>query len=89
MPLAGPGVDEDRGGNRMEARSIGMLVIVAGIVILLLGVLIYSGGLGWFGRLPGDIRIEGERSRVYVPLISMLVISVVLSVVLTLLRRFL
>ncbi|CAN5438481.1 hypothetical protein BH24GEM3_BH24GEM3_15150 [soil metagenome] len=73
----------------MEARSIGMLVIVAGIVILLLGVLIYSGGLGWFGRLPGDIRIEGERSRVYVPLISMLVISVVLSVVLTLLRRFL
>jgi hypothetical protein len=66
-----------------------MLVIVAGIVILLLGVLIYSGGLGWFGRLPGDIRIEGERSRVYVPLISMLVISVVLSVVLTLLRRFL
>lgn len=73
----------------MEARSIGMLVIVAGIVILLLGVLIYSGGLGWFGRLPGDIRIEGERSRVYVPLISMLVISVVLSVVLSLLRRFL
>ncbi|MBA2243597.1 MAG: DUF2905 domain-containing protein [Gemmatimonadota bacterium] len=68
---------------------MGMLVIVAGIVILLLGVLIYSGGLGWFGRLPGDIRIEGERSRVYVPLISMLVISVVLSVVLTLLRRFL
>ncbi|MGI9180887.1 MAG: DUF2905 domain-containing protein [Longimicrobiaceae bacterium] len=68
---------------------MGMLVIVAGIVILLLGVLIYSGGLGWFGRLPGDIRIEGERSRVYVPLISMLVISVVLSVVLSLLRRFL
>ncbi len=73
----------------MESRSVGLLVIGAGVVVLLLGVLIYSGALGWFGRLPGDIRLEGERSRVYVPLVSMLVISVVLSLVLTLLRRFL
>ncbi len=73
----------------MESRSVGLLVIGAGVVVLLLGVLIYSGALGWFGRLPGDIRIEGERSRVYVPLVSMLVISIVLSLLLTLLRRFL
>ncbi|HEV2131892.1 MAG TPA: DUF2905 domain-containing protein [Longimicrobiaceae bacterium] len=73
----------------MEARSVGLLVTGAGVVLLLLGVLIYSGALGWFGRLPGDIRIEGEHSRVYIPLVSMLLISVVLSLLLTLLRRFL
>ncbi len=73
----------------MEPRSLGLLVIAAGVIIALLGVLIISGALGWFGRLPGDIRIEGEHSRVYIPLVSMLVISVVLSLLLTLLRRFL
>ncbi len=73
----------------MEPRSLGLLVIAAGVIIALLGVLIFSGALGWFGRLPGDIRIEGEHSRVYIPLVSMLVISVVLSLLLTLLRRFL
>ncbi len=72
----------------MEPRSIGLLVMVAGIVLILLGVLIFSGALGWFGRLPGDIRIEGENTRVYIPLVSMLILSVVLSLLFTLLRRF-
>jgi hypothetical protein len=73
----------------MDSRSTGLLVIALGVGAVLLGLLIWSGALGWFGRLPGDIRIEGERSRVYVPLVSMLVVSVVLSLLLTLLRRFL
>ena len=50
--------------------------------------LIYFGALSWFGRLPGDIRIERESVRVYVPITSMLLLSVVLSLVLNLIRRF-
>ena len=69
-------------------RSIGVLVVVGGICLILVGLLIYSGGLNWFGRLPGDIRYEGERTRVYVPIVSMLIISVVLSLILYLIRRF-
>lgn len=69
-------------------RSIGVLVVVGGICLILVGFLIYSGGLNWFGRLPGDIRYEGERTRVYVPIVSMLIISVVLSLILYLIRRF-
>ena len=69
-------------------RSLGILVIVGGACLILIGLLIYSGGLNWFGRLPGDIRYEGEQTRVYVPIVSMLIISVVLSLLLYLIRRF-
>lgn len=70
-------------------RSSGILLIGAGLLIALVGVLVWMGWLGWLGRLPGDIRIEGERTRVYIPIVSMLVVSVVLSLLLSLLRRYL
>jgi hypothetical protein len=69
-------------------RSVGLLVVVAGVFIVVVGLLIYSGALSWFGRLPGDIRYESGSVRVYIPLVSMLLVSVVLTVVLSLLRRF-
>lgn len=69
-------------------RSVGLAVIAAGFCLILAGLLIYSGGLSWFGRLPGDFRYEGEHVRVYIPIVSMLVLSLVLSVILYLLRRF-
>lgn len=69
-------------------RSMGLLVIVAGLVVILVGVLIYSGGLSWFGRLPGDIRYESGGTRVYIPIVSMLLISVALTLIFSVLRRF-
>ncbi len=42
----------------------------------------------WFGHLPGDIRIEGERTFIYAPIASMLVVSVVLSFLGWLVQRF-
>ena len=71
------------------SRNIGLLVVIAGAALVVLGLLIYSGALSWFGRLPGDIRYEGEHTRVYFPLVSSILISVLLSVLLYLLRRFL
>ena len=69
-------------------RNAGMLVIAAGLALVVLGVLIYSGALSWFGRLPGDIRYEGRNTRVYVPLVSMLLVSLAISLLAYLLRRF-
>jgi DUF2905 family protein len=69
--------------------SAGPLIVLAGVAIVVLGLLVWSGGLGWFGRLPGDIRIERENVRIYVPIVSMLLVSVVLSLVLYLINRFL
>ena len=69
-------------------RSMGLLVIVGGVVVIVIGLLIYSGGLSWFGRLPGDIRYESGGVRVYIPIVSMLLISVALTLIFNLLRRF-
>jgi hypothetical protein len=69
--------------------STGPLLVIAGVVLILVGLLFWSGGLDWFGRLPGDIRIERDSVRVYLPLVSMLVVSGVISLVWYLVRRFL
>jgi NAD/NADP transhydrogenase beta subunit len=68
--------------------SPGAILVALGIGLILVGLLIWSGSLSWFGRLPGDIRIERETLRVYLPLVSMLVVSLVVSLVLYLVRRF-
>ena len=66
---------------------VGLVLVALGIGLVALGLLVWSGALSWFGRLPGDIRIERESVRVYVPLVSMLILSVALSFLLYLLRR--
>jgi hypothetical protein len=70
-------------------RLVGLFIVGGGVCLIILGLLIYSGGLNWFGHLPGDIRYEGARIHVYVPLVSMLIISLAFSLILYLLRRFL
>ena len=68
-------------------RDVGPLLVVVGLAVIAVGVLAWTGGLSWFGRLPGDIRIERENTRVYIPVVSMLIVSVVVSVLLSLFRR--
>ncbi|MGH2820202.1 MAG: DUF2905 family protein, partial [Actinomycetota bacterium] len=43
----------------MDSRSLGLVVVAVGIAAVVIGVLIASGAFGWFGKLPGDIRIRG------------------------------
>jgi hypothetical protein len=69
-------------------RFVGLALIIGGVCVVFIGLLLYSGWLAWFGRLPGDIRYEGDHVQVYVPIVSMLIISLVLSVLFYLLRRF-
>lgn len=69
-------------------RSIGLIVIVGGLAVVFIGFLIYQGWLSWFGRLPGDIRYESENVRVYIPIVSMLLASALLSLLFYLVRRF-
>ena len=68
--------------------SPGPLLVAFGVALILIGLLIGSGSLSWFGRLPGDIRIERDSFTVYLPLVSMLLVSVILSLVLYVVRRF-
>ncbi|UCE76874.1 MAG: DUF2905 domain-containing protein [Gammaproteobacteria bacterium] len=65
------------------------LFIVLGIVLVIVGIAIgYAPWLfAWFGKLPGDIRIERENGVFFFPLTSMLLISVVVSLLLALFFR--
>ncbi len=68
-------------------RSVGLLIIALGVGAIVVGALIWIGAFSWFGKLPGDIRIENDDTRVYIPLVSMLIVSIVLTVVVNLISR--
>jgi hypothetical protein len=71
----------------MPRSSSGLLLVAAGSLLVVVGLLVWAGALSWFGRLPGDIRVERPTTRVYVPITSMLLLSIVISLVLSIIRR--
>ncbi|MFP4168648.1 MAG: DUF2905 domain-containing protein [Desulfonatronovibrionaceae bacterium] len=68
---------------------MGRWLIIAGLVLATAGVVLHFAPwlVGWFGRLPGDIRLETERTKVFIPITSMLILSIVLSIVFNLFFR--
>ncbi|MCF8218984.1 MAG: DUF2905 domain-containing protein [Bacteroidales bacterium] len=71
--------------------NIGKIILISGLVLVVLGGLIWAFGniFSWFGNLPGDIRIKRENLQVYIPITSMILLSAILSFVFWLIRRFL
>ena len=67
--------------------SIGTWLIILGIVLVVIGIIAKTGVLAWFGHLPGDVHIKREGFQFFFPLGSMIVVSIVLSVILTVLRK--
>jgi hypothetical protein len=72
-------------------QQTGKYLIFLGVIVVVIGAVVYFFGnkLHWIGRLPGDIRIERENFRFYFPITTMILFSVLLTVVVNLLRRFL
>lgn len=68
--------------------SLGRTIVLIGVALVILGAIVWSGALRWFGRLPGDIRIERDTVHVYIPLVSMLLLSALLSAILYVMRRW-
>jgi hypothetical protein len=73
----------------VNGRTVGLALLAAGALLVVLGLLAWGGLLSWFGRLPGDVRIDRPGFRFFAPLGSMLVVSLVLSLLWSLLRRIL
>jgi hypothetical protein len=67
--------------------EVGRLILLIGIVLVVIGGLAAMGVRLPFGRLPGDIAIEGERGAIYIPIASMIVISVILTILANLFFR--
>jgi len=65
------------------------LLIITGILLLIAGLVLGHAPwlFSWFGKLPGDIRIERENGVFFFPVTSMLVVSIVLSLVVSLFFR--
>jgi hypothetical protein len=68
----------------------GKYLIIAGGLLLLAGVIIYffHDKLHWIGRLPGDIRVEKENFRFYFPITTMILLSLLITALLAVIRRF-
>ncbi len=71
--------------------NTGKYIIVFGILIILAGIIIYffHDKLHWIGRLPGDVRIERENSRFYFPITSMIILSLLLTILINIIKKFL
>jgi len=68
--------------------EIGRFLIVIGIIIAVIGLALWGGfAPKWFGRLPGDIRIERGNFGFYFPVVTCIIISIVLTLIFSLFRR--
>jgi H+/Cl- antiporter ClcA len=66
------------------------MLILAGIILIIAGIVFAFGQkyLQWFGHLPGDIRVEKENFKIFVPITSMILVSILLSLILWIIRYF-
>ena len=69
--------------------ALGKLLATIGVALVALGLIIsYAPWLiSWFGKLPGDIRIEDENKWVFIPITSMFVVSIILTIIVNLFFR--
>ena len=69
--------------------SFGNLLFKIGLIFVVFGIILnYAPTLiSWFGKLPGDIRIEDESKRVFIPITSMLIVSIILTIIVNLFFR--
>jgi hypothetical protein len=72
-------------------QNTGKYILLFGAVIVLVGAIVYFFGdkLHWIGRLPGDIRVERENVRFYFPITTMILLSLLLTLIVNLIKRFL
>jgi uncharacterized protein HemY len=68
---------------------MGKLLIILGILLVIAGTIItYSDRIPFLGKLPGDITIEKENFKIYFPITTCILLSILLSIVIYLINRF-
>lgn len=63
-------------------------IMIAGLILLAVGAILHfaPGLLGWFGKLPGDIHMKTDGGDIYIPITSMLIISLLLTLLINLFK---
>ncbi|NMB99498.1 MAG: DUF2905 domain-containing protein [Thermoanaerobaculaceae bacterium] len=73
----------------MDKRFLGFVLISASFLLAVMGILLLlEKPFSFFGKLPGDIRIEKENFSIYIPITSMALISLILTLLLNIISRF-
>lgn len=68
--------------------QVGKLIIVAGVILVVVGILfLLLGRIPIIGRLPGDFVIHRDHTIIYIPLATMILISLLLTIILNLIFR--
>lgn len=75
----------------IDLQGLGRLLLIIGGGIALIGLLLMLGGrlFPWFGRLPGDIRYQGENVSCFFPIVTSILLSIILTVLLNLVVKIL
>ncbi|OXL25514.1 DUF2905 domain-containing protein [Psychrobacter sp. DAB_AL32B] len=65
------------------------ILIGIGFILILIGIiwLIFPSAFSWIGNMPGDIKHKSVNTRIYFPVVTMIVISIIATIVLNLFNR--
>ncbi len=71
-------------------QPIGKTIVVIGILLVVVGLVLWFAGdkFNWFGNLPGDVNMERKNVRFFAPFTSMLLLSILLTLLLYIFRKF-
>ena len=71
--------------------ATGKYLILIGAAIVIVGLLVFffADKLHWVGKLPGDIRVEKENFRFYFPITTMILFSLIVTLLIALVKKFL
>ncbi|MFA5783182.1 MAG: DUF2905 domain-containing protein [Bacteroidales bacterium] len=71
-------------------QNTGKIIVIIGIIVIIVGIVIWLFGdkFNWFGNLPGDIKVKKENFSFYFPFVSMIILSIVISLIVWLIRKF-
>lgn len=69
--------------------NMGKWLMIIGVLAVLVGAALQFAPwlVNWFGKLPGDLRLGSGNTRVFIPITSMILLSVVLTIIVNLFRH--
>ncbi|MBN2424896.1 MAG: DUF2905 domain-containing protein [Calditrichaceae bacterium] len=64
-------------------------MIIAGLILIVIGAILHFAPwlISWSGKLPGDIRIQSGKTTIFIPITSMIIVSIVLTILINLFKR--
>ena len=68
--------------------QLGKALVILGVVVIVVGLLLwFADKIPFLGKLPGDITIKKENLRIYIPIATMVILSILMTIILNLFRR--